>query len=375
MRSLFAAVAFAALLPLAARPAEVAGKEAARAEKAYPEFGSKAPVLKPSLWLSGEAPKSLVDGKVYLIFCWSSVSAPAVKAVPILNDLHARFAARGVVVLGVSVWEESASRVRDFIRGRGDAMKFPVAFDGRNDGGTVSKLWLEAGGLNGIPYLFAVRDGRILWHGRPDELDDKSVVSMAAGDYSIEKAAAERVAEEAARIRAEPVTSAIEDLLTDRRFDEALAKCDELEKLLPARDRSLANQLRAECLFEKGRFKEGFAQIALFVDAHPNEPELLAMTALSLVAEPRFEGARDFALAKRCVERAFAIAPIDPYRLLRARVAYAAGEIETTEKILASLASSRDLRVQAQLKLVRDAVAKRAPWPVEHKMDCACGAH
>lgn len=345
------------------------------AEKAYPAFGSKAPEFKPSAWLQGAPLKALAPGTVYFIGCWSSVSAPAVKSVPTLNELHKRFDGKGAVVIGVSVWEESASRVSEFIRGRGEALAFRVAFDGRDDGGTVSKLWLEAADLNGIPYLFAVKDGRILWHGRPDELEESAAASMVAGTYDIAKAAAARAAEEAARAKAEPVASAIEDLLADRKFDAALAKCDELEKLLPARDRALANQFRSETLFEKGRFAEGFAQLGLFIDAHMNEPEVLAMTALSLVAEPRFEGNRDFALATRCIDRALVIAPIDPYRLLKARVSYAGGDFSVTEKILADLGASQDMRIHAQLKIVKEAVAKRAVWPVEHKMDCACGAH
>lgn len=372
-------ITFLALAALTGGGAAAFGAEpvgaAAIAEKAYPAFGAKAPAFHPSAWLQGAPVKTLAPGTVYFIGCWSSVSAPAVKSVPILNELHRRFDGKGAIVIGVSVWEESASRVSEFIRGRGEALAFRVAFDGRDDGGTVSKLWLEAADLNGIPYLFAVKDNRILWHGRPDELEAGAAAAMVAGTYDIEKAAAERAAEEAARAKAEPVASTIEDLLADRKFDEALVKCDELEKLLPARDRALAYQFRSETLFEKGRFAEGFAQLGLFIDAHLNEPEVLAMTALSLVAEPRFEGNRDFALATRCIDRALVIAPIDPYRLLKARVTYAKGDVAGTEKILSSLGDSQDMRIHAQLKIVKEAVAKRAVWPVEHKMDCACGAH
>ncbi len=376
--ALLAAGLFATLpvLPAAEAPAApVASNPPAAKAPGFPEFGSTPPALKPSAWLQGAPVNAFTGENLYLVACWSSVNLPSAKSVPILNDIHRRYAAKGVVVIGVSVWEESASRVSEFIRGRGDALAFRVAFDGRNDGGTVSKTWLEAADLNGVPYLFAVKNNRVLWHGLPDELDDRTIGAMIAGSYDIAKAAAERTAELAARIKAEPVSSAIEDLLTERKFDEALAKCDELEKILPARDRSMANLLRAEAFFEKGDFKAGFAQTTLYVNAHQNEPEVLAMTALSIASEPRFEGKRDLALASRCIARALEIAPIDQYRMLKARVAYAAGDYTTTEKTLDALNNSDHALLLDHLKLVRTAVAARLPWPISASQDCACGAH
>lgn len=354
--------------------APVAAKPAAKAP-AFPEFGSTPPELKPSAWLQGEPVKAFTGDNLYLVACWSSVNLPSAKSVPILNDIHRRHAAKGVVVIGVSVWEESASRVSEFIRGRGDALAFRVAFDGRNDGGTVSKQWLEAGDLNGVPYLFAVKNNRILWHGMPDELDGRTIEAMLAGTYDIAKAAAERAAEQEARIKAEPIASAIEDLLADKKCDEALAKCDELEKILPARDRPMANLMRAEAFFEKGDFKSGFAQTEIYVNAHQNEPEVLAMTALSIASEPRFEGKRDMALATRCIDRALVIAPIDPYRMLKARVAYVSGDYKATDRALDALKDSGITVIQEHLKLVRAAVAAREPWPITAAQDCACGAH
>jgi hypothetical protein len=354
--------------------ATVAAKPAAKAQ-AFPEFGSTPPELKPSAWLQGEPVKALAGDNLYIIACWSSVNLPSAKSVPILNDIHRRHVAKGVVVIGVSVWEESASRVSEFIRGRGDALAFRVAFDGRNDGGTVSKKWLEAADLNGIPYVFAVKNNRVLWHGLPDELEDKSIGTMLAGTYDIAKAAAERVAEQEARVKAEPIASAIEDLLADKRCDEALVKCDELEKTLPPRDRPMANLMRAEALFEKGDFKKGFAQTALYVDAHRNEPEVLAMTALAISSEPRFEGNRDLKLALRCIDRALEIAPIDQYRMLKARVTYASGDYKTTEGILDGLKESGHTTLREHLKLIRVAVDARQPWPITSSQDCACGAH
>lgn len=352
----------------------VAAKPAMKAP-VFPAFGSTPPELKPSAWLQGEPVKTLAGDNLHFVACWSSVNRTSAKSIPILNDIHRRYAAKGVIVIGVSVWEESASRVSEFIRGRGAALAFRVAFDGRNDGGTVSKQWLEAADLNGIPYLFAVKNNRVLWHGPPDELDDKAIEAMIAGTYDIAKAAAEREAEQAARAKAEPVAAAVEDLLVNKRFDEALVKCDELEKILPPRDRATAELLRAEAFFEKGDFKSGFARTARYVDAHRNDPAVLAMTALAIATEPRFEGNRDMKLALRCIDRALEIAPIDQYRMLKARVAYVAGDYKTTDAILDALKDSGHTMLREHLLLVREAVTTRQPWPISPTQDCACGAH
>lgn len=342
---------------------------------AYPEFGSRAPKLKPDSWVQGEPLTDLNADRVHLIAFWSAINAPSAKAIPVLNDYHRRFAARGLKVLGVSVWEESLTRVKDFIKGRGDAMVFPVAFDGREANGTVAADWLEAADLNGIPYLFAVRAGKVLWHGHPSELDEKKLLTMLDGTYDVAAAIRLRTEEQEARNRAQPIIDAIDEAFLEGKIDEALRRCDELEKTLPERERPMANLIRAEALFEKSDFKAGFARLGRYVDAYRNEPEVLAMTALSIAAEPRFEGHRDHALALRCVDRALEIAPVDPYRMLRARVLYTAGRYAEAETILKSLAGSDNNLLREHLKLILEAVAKREPWPISATEDCACGSH
>lgn len=340
----------------------------------FPAFGATVPEFKPAFIIRGPIPKNFDDDALHVVAMFSTRLTSSLKSIPHLNDLHVKYAARGVRVTGVSVWEESDSAVRDFLTERGDSLRFPVCFDGRDAGGTVSRLWQEASFINAVPYLFVVRKNKVLWHGAPDELDAATFETMVAGTYDPAAENARREAIEAARAKAAPISEAIEDLLAENKPDAALAKCDELERALPECDKSLATRMRAECYFEKGDFKAGFAQAAKFADAHPKDAQLHAMLALQIVSEPRFKSP-DFELAKRSVNRALELTPVEPYRLLKARVLYAAGDIAGAEAILQSMPSPKNSLVAEHLKRIRESVAKREPWPIPPRQDCACGAH
>lgn len=344
------------------------------AKAVFPAFGAIVPEFKPAFVIRGPVPRTFDDGALHLIGLFSTRMTSSLKSIPYLNDFYNTYGKRGVRVTGVSVWEESESAVKDFLTARGTSLAFPVAFDGRDAGGTISTLWQLNADLNIVPYLFAVRNNTVLWHGTPDELSAGTLESMITGTYDLAQEMARREAIAIARANAAPLTEIIEDLLAQNKPDEALPKCDELEKLLPECDRILATQLRAECHFTKGDYQAGFAATARFLAAYPNDAQLHATVALEIVAEPRFKQ-RDFALAKKCINRALEITPVEPYRLLKARVYYTAGDLAVADEILRQLAAPQNAAVASHMKLIRDAVAARQPWPIPPNLDCACGAH
>lgn len=363
-----------ALAPLAAQPAAPADTETpAPARPKFPDFGSAAPEFRPAFVIRGPIPQNFDDDTTRILGFFSTRLVSSLKAIPKLNDLHRDYATRGVSVIGVSVWEESATAVKDFLTVRGGALAFPVAFDGRDAGGTVSRLWQSDSGLDMTPYLFVVRRGVVLWHGPPEEFSPATLDAILSGAYDPAAAQARRRADETALAKAEPVADAIGELLADGKADAALAKCDELEKILPEKFRAQAHRLRAECFFEKNDAKSGFAALARFLAAHPDDAPLHARVALEIVSSPRLKE-RDFALANRCADRALALAPSEPFKLLKARVLYAAGDLAATKERLATLATPKNETVRAHLKLIREAVASRAPWPIPPNQDCACGA-
>jgi hypothetical protein len=52
----------------------------------------------------------------------------------------------------------------------------------------VHKQWLTPLGVDGIPFAMAVRDGKLIWRGHPNGLEEALIEAMAKPDYSPEKA-------------------------------------------------------------------------------------------------------------------------------------------------------------------------------------------
>ena len=77
--------------------------------------------------LVGELPREL-QGKIVLVDFWASWCAPCKLSFPVLNDLSARFGARGLVVVGISV-DESKAAMQEFLKQ--NAPRFTVVHDAR----------------------------------------------------------------------------------------------------------------------------------------------------------------------------------------------------------------------------------------------------
>lgn len=109
------ALAFACAAALFAAPAH-AIEEGARA----PEIGLRD--------TEGNAVRlSELRGKVVLVDFWASWCAPCRQEMPILEDLHARYAEQGLVIVGVNI-DRDAENMRDFLR------RTPVSFRVVHDG-------------------------------------------------------------------------------------------------------------------------------------------------------------------------------------------------------------------------------------------------
>ena len=70
--------------------------------------------------LEGRLPESM-EGRIVVLDFWASWCLPCKESFPALNDLHRRFASRGVIVIGVNVDEQRAAMDR-FLK------KHPAAF-------------------------------------------------------------------------------------------------------------------------------------------------------------------------------------------------------------------------------------------------------
>jgi thiol:disulfide interchange protein len=87
---------------------------------------SAAPAAGPGLSLTSLEGKPVdLAGKVAVVNFWATWCVPCIKEIPSFNKLHREFSSKGVTVVGVSMDEEGAERVRPFLQK--NPMEYTVA--------------------------------------------------------------------------------------------------------------------------------------------------------------------------------------------------------------------------------------------------------
>lgn len=186
----------AAEAPAPSVPAAEAAVEAPAVVKLL-GVGSVAPALEGVTWVQGEEVKSMDEkGKLYIVECWATWCGPCVQIIPHMNDLHKKYADKGLVIVGMNVWEEGLEKTQDFVKDQGEGMSYRVAYSGGKES-QFTKSWLEASQTNGIPQAFVVRDGKIVFKGHPGGLSEKTIELMMAEDFNAESFAKQQAEEQA----------------------------------------------------------------------------------------------------------------------------------------------------------------------------------
>jgi thiol-disulfide isomerase/thioredoxin len=110
-------------------------------------------------------PKPSLIGSPLLVEFWATWCGPCRQSIPHLNDLHARYGPRGLIILGVT--KEQRGTVEDFRKQV--KMDYPVAID---PSGSLGRQL----GVSGIPHSFLVdRMGKIVWRGHPMSLPEEEI--------------------------------------------------------------------------------------------------------------------------------------------------------------------------------------------------------
>ncbi len=148
-------------------------------------------------WVQGSGPKAWEPGKVYLFECWATWCGPCIVAIPHVNDLHKKYASKGLVVSGINVWEDGKDKVSEFVKKKGDGMSYNIAYTGK--GGAFETEWLNPAGITGIPHAFVVKDGKVLMKTHPMQLTEEFIEALLAGGDAQAKALDSITAKKAAQ--------------------------------------------------------------------------------------------------------------------------------------------------------------------------------
>lgn len=154
------------------------------------KVGDPAPKLAPGKWVQGEPVKEFEKGKAYIVEFWATWCPPCRASIPHLNETYNKFKDKGLIVIGQDCSERDDSGVATFVKKMGDKMTYRVALDDKttDEGGRMSKTWMEAAGQEGIPTAFLVdTKGVIAWIGHPMELKEKVIEEVLAGTYDTHK--------------------------------------------------------------------------------------------------------------------------------------------------------------------------------------------
>lgn len=166
-------------------------------------------------WIQGSGPKAWEPGKVYIFECWATWCGPCLAAIPHVNELHKKYAAKGLIVSGINVWEDGKDKVAEFVKNKGDGMSYNVAYTGK--GGAFETEWLKPAGITGIPHAFVVKDGKLVMKTHPMQLTEEVIEALLAGGDAQKKAMDGLASKQAAQDKVKSVMMA---------FGQAKAKSD-----------------------------------------------------------------------------------------------------------------------------------------------------
>jgi thiol-disulfide isomerase/thioredoxin len=266
------------------------------------KVGDPAPPLFASKWLNGDPVKQFEKGKVYVLECWATWCGPCRATIPHVSELNTKYKAKGVVIIGMNVWERDVAKVEPFVKQMGEKMNYRVALDvpgaPGEDSGKTAKAWMTASGQEGIPCSFVVdKEGMIAWIGHPMAGLDKVIEGVVAGTFDARKMAEQGVKLEKAKAN-------LQAALQAQDADKITAALDEVQEADPAAAGQVG-AIRFQVLIKmKKDEKAAYALAARMADKEwKDEAMTLNNLAWMILDEPGLKS-RDIDLAFRMAARA-----------------------------------------------------------------------
>ncbi len=154
--------------------AAVANQEAEGAEL----IGTRAPGWEGAEWLNTE-PLRLEDlrGKVVLVRWWTDSCPYCSRSAPALNEFHARYAHRGLIVIGMYHPKPidrpiTVRKIREVAQERG--FGFPIAID--RNWSVLRHWWLDGGRRSATSVSFLIDQRGVIRHIHPGPAFHREVV-------------------------------------------------------------------------------------------------------------------------------------------------------------------------------------------------------
>jgi thiol-disulfide isomerase/thioredoxin len=270
------------------------------------KVGDPAPKLQTGKWIQGEPVKQFQKDKAYIVEFWATWCGPCRASIPHLNETYQKYKDKDLIVIGQNCWEHDESLVAPFVKNMGDKMTYRVALDDKNgsDKGKMAETWMLAAGQNGIPTAFLVdKTGSIAWIGHPMELKAKTIDDVLAGTFDVHKAAADYEKTQKNKAEVQTAWMGLTRAMQQKKWDEAQAKLDEAEKLLPEDQRDNLDTQRMTILFGKEDYPAAYKLASKISDAHMDNPMLQNELAWRIATDPNIKE-RDLKLAETFANRA-----------------------------------------------------------------------
>src|SRR5262245_42961209 len=270
------------------------------------KVGDPAPKLQTGKWVQGDAVKEFEKDKTYIVEFWATWCGPCRVSIPHLNEIHAKFKDKGLIVIGQDCWENDESLVQPFIKKMGDKMTYRVALDDKagHEKGKMAETWMQAAGQNGIPSAFLVdTKGTIAWIGHPMNLKDSLVEEVLAGKFDVKKAAEDYAQQKKKEEQLNTVWSELNSAIGEKKWDDATAKLAEAEKIFPEGSRASLDMLRFRILVGKKDYTAAYKVAGQLSDANKDNAMLQNQLAWQIATDEAI-GERDLDLAFKMATRA-----------------------------------------------------------------------
>jgi len=109
--------------------------------------------------------------KIIVVEFWATWCPPCRQSIPHLSKIQEKYKDK-VVVIGVS--GEDKDVVEKFFKEQKE-MKYRVAIDDKDK---TAGIYMTGFGVDGIPHAFIIKEGKIVWHGHPLEMDEELVKAV-----------------------------------------------------------------------------------------------------------------------------------------------------------------------------------------------------